>query len=64
MTTTLNERQLKTLVKDSVKEALRAEFMKLTAKTIPFVSLKEQREIEGLYKKPSREIAKSFLTRS
>ena len=59
MTTTLDERQLKTLVKESVKEAFRTELMNLFLQKIPFVSRKEQREIERIYKKPTRKIVKT-----
>ena len=59
MTTTLNERQLKTLVKESVKEAFSAELMKLLSQKALFVSRKEQKEIERLYKKPTRQAAKT-----
>jgi hypothetical protein len=51
---------LKTLIKESVKEVLDVELMKLRAFLIPYVSLKEQKEIETLYEKPSRKIAETF----
>ncbi len=50
----LSERQLKTLIKEGVKEAFKTEIMKLQALVSQHVSLKEQREIERLYGKPSR----------
>lgn len=59
MVTQLNEKQLKMIVRQSVKEVLDANLMRLGALFFPFVSLKEQKEIERLYKKPSRKIARS-----
>lgn len=58
MSTKLYEKQLKVLVKESVREAIDSRFMKFRALFLPFVSSKEQKEIEQLYKKPSRKIAR------
>lgn len=60
MTTKLDESQLRVLIKESMKEVINSEFMKLRAFLLPNVSQKEQREIERLYKTPSRKIAKSY----
>lgn len=60
MTPTLSERQFKILVKESIKEALDSELMKLRAFLLPSVSEREQKDIENLYKKPSRKIARTF----
>lgn len=57
MTIALNEKQFKTLIKEGVKEALDSELLKLRAFLLPFVSEKEQKEIERMYKKPSRKSA-------
>ena len=56
----LNRRQFKLLIKESVKEALNTELMKIKALLLPHVSQKEQREIERLYEKPTREISKTY----
>lgn len=61
MTTKLSEKQLKVLVKESVREVIDAEVMKLRATFIPFVGQREQKEIERLYKKPSRRLGKSYI---
>jgi len=57
---TITETKLKNLFREILKEVLTLEFMKLRADLLPFVSDKEQKEIERLYKKPSRKIAKSI----
>ena len=56
----LNRRQFKLLIKESVKEAFNTELMKIKALLLPHVSQKEQREIERLYEKPTREISKTY----
>lgn len=58
-TITINEKELKTVVKESVREVLAQELMKLRALALPDISDKEQKEIEKLYGKPTRRIAKS-----
>ncbi len=63
MTTTLSEKKLKVLVKESVKEALDSNFMKLSSILLPHVSTKEQKEIERLYKKPTRKTTKSYFAK-
>ena len=60
MATILNEKQFKILVKESVKEALGSELMKFRAFLLPLISQKEQKDIERLYKRPSRRIAKTL----
>ena len=59
MSNIITERQLKIIVKESVKEAFGVEFMKMLAKATPLVSKQEQKEIERLYKKPTREAVKT-----
>ena len=59
-TLSILKKELKTMIKDGVKEALSQEFMKLRAALIPFVSDKEQKDIAKRYKAPSRNIAKSI----
>ncbi len=52
--TNITEQKLKKIVKESVREALKTEFMKLRAFGIPEISKAEQRDIEKRYKKPLR----------
>lgn len=59
MSNIITERQLKIIVKESVKEAFGAEFMKILAKGVALVSKQEQKEIERLYKRPTREVVKT-----
>ena len=61
MSNIITERQLKIIVKEGVKEAFSAEFMKLLAKAVPLVSKQEQKEIERLYKKPARGVARTKI---
>ena len=56
---TITESKLKNLFRETLKEVLALEFMKLRADLLPFVSDREQKEIEKLYKKPTGKIAKS-----
>jgi len=56
----IEEKQLKLLIKESVKEAISSEFMKLRAFLVPYVSDKEQKDIEKFYKKPFRKVGKNY----
>ena len=60
MATAASDRKLKSLIKESVKEVLEAELMKLRAFLLPEVSHEEQKEIEGRYGRPTRKRAKSY----
>jgi len=60
ITTTIFRRDIKKIIKDSIHEALEQELMRLRVIATPFVSAKEQKEIEKLYGKPSRHIGKSI----
>jgi hypothetical protein len=55
----ISKKELKTAVREGVREALDQELMKWYAVLLPFVSEKEQRDIERLYGKPSRRVARS-----
>ena len=59
--TGLKEQRLKSLIRESVRESIGAEIMKLRAAFLPFVSAKEQKEIERLYQKPRRAAAKTYI---
>ena len=56
---TIPKKELKTIVKESIREILEQESMKFRALFMPLVSQKEQGDIEKRYGKPSRKIAKS-----
>ena len=60
MVVNLSDKKLKTLVKESVREALRSEIMKLRALVAPEVSQKEQEDIEKRYGVPSKKPVKSY----
>ena len=62
MTTALKN-QIKELARRSVREALTEELMKARAGILPFISTKEQKEIEKLYKKPSHHVVRMVRTR-
>ena len=57
---TIPKKELKTVIKESVREVLSQELMKLRALLLPLVSQKEQRDIEKRYGKPSRKVAKTI----
>ena len=58
-TLTISKNNLKSVVRESVREALGEEMAALRAILVPFVSNKEQADIEKRYKVPSRKVAKS-----
>ena len=60
MTIKLEEKRIKLLIKEGVKEAIDAQFMKLSALLLPYVSSKEQKTITKFYGHPSRKIARSY----
>jgi len=55
--TNITEQKLKKIVRESVREALKAELMKLRAFNMSEVSQAEQKDIEKRFKKPSRLVA-------
>lgn len=59
-TITIPKTELKTVVKESVREVLVQELMKFRALLLPLVSKKEQKDIERRYGKPIRRVAKSI----
>ncbi len=48
------ERQIRTLVRKTVKETLRVELARLRAQALPLVSKEEMVDIARRYKKPTR----------
>lgn len=61
-TITIPKKQLKTLLKEGVREVFEQEIMNLRALILPYVSSREQKEIEKKYGKPSRKSAKRLKT--
>jgi len=61
MVVNISDTKLKTLIKESVREALKAEVMKLRALVLPDVSEEEQKDIEKRYGAPSRKSARSYI---
>jgi len=59
-TITFPKKELKTIVKESMREIFRQELMNFWFLLLPFVSQKEQKDIEKRYGKPSRNIAKTI----
>jgi hypothetical protein len=57
---TIQKKELKAAVKESVREVFDQEFARLRASFLPFVSREEQADIEKRYKKPVRKIAKNI----
>ena len=53
------KKELKILMKESIREVLSQELMKLRALFLPSVSPVEQKNIEKLYKEPSWKTEKS-----
>jgi len=59
-TITIPKKELKTIIKESIREIFEQELIKFRALILPFVSQKEQKDIERRYNRPSRKIAKSI----
>ena len=59
-TITIPKKELKTIVKESVREIFEQESMKFRALLMPSVFQGEQKDIEKRYGKPSRKAAKSI----
>ena len=57
-TLTISKKELKLAVQESVREVLAKELAPLRGMLLPFVSDKEQKDIERRYIKPSRKVAK------
>ena len=53
--------QIRVLARDSVREAIEAEFSGIRASLLPVASKKEQKNIEKLYRKPSRRSVRTSL---
>ncbi len=58
-TITIPKKELKTVVSESVREALIQELAKFRALLSPLASQKEQKDIERRYGAPVRRVAKS-----
>jgi hypothetical protein len=58
-TITISKKEIKAVIKESVREVLEQELVKLRALALPFVSENEQKDVEKRYGKPSRKITKS-----
>lgn len=63
-TITIPKKELKAAIKEGVREVLSQELIRLRALIVPSVSLKEQKDIEKRYGKPSRNIAKSLVIKT
>ena len=57
------KKEIKKIARESVREVLQEEFNLLSAFDVPVISPKEQREVERLYKKPSRRGVRVLRTR-
>ena len=55
---TIPKTELKSVIKESVREALSQELMKLRVLTLPFILQREQKDIEKRYVRPLRKSAK------
>lgn len=62
MAVTISKKELKSVVRESVKETLAFEMTKLRAFLTPYVSSREQKNVEKLYGSPSKKSAKTIKT--
>ncbi|OGF63349.1 hypothetical protein A2662_02595 [Candidatus Giovannonibacteria bacterium RIFCSPHIGHO2_01_FULL_45_33] len=60
MATQLIEKKLEFIVKKGVEDALKAQFPKMRALLTLNISIEEQKEIERLYRRPSKKATRSF----
>jgi len=58
---TVDEAKLKNIVKDALRDVLEEEIIKLRLLFAPYISDKEQREIEENYKEPSKDVARTLI---
>lgn len=58
-TLTISKKELKLVVQESVREAFAKELAPVRAMLLPFVSDREQKDIESRYVRPLRKSAKS-----
>lgn len=63
MTTSVSEKKLQHLIKESVRKALEIELMKLRVFAVPEISEKEQKDIEKRYGRPSQRRTKASMMR-
>lgn len=60
----IDDRKIKLLIKEGVKEAMDVQFMKFGALLLSHVSPKEQKDIVKLYVRPLRKVAKSYIIKA
>lgn len=63
-TTVINERKLRIIIKDAVRDVLEEELMRLRLLIVPHISKAEQKEIERSYKEPSKTVARRLTIRT
>ena len=63
MVTTISDKKLKSIIKESVREVFKTEVARLRALVAPDISAREQRDIEKRYGTPKRKKAKSYSLR-
>jgi len=59
-TINLNIKDLKSFIQQAIQEAVSSEMAKLRIALFPFVSNKEQKDIERLYKKPQKNYSQTI----
>ncbi|KKU68740.1 MAG: hypothetical protein UX89_C0002G0065 [Parcubacteria group bacterium GW2011_GWA2_47_16] len=59
---TMLKNEIRLLARNSVHEAVTAEMMRIRASLLPVISKKEQKNIEKLYKKPSKYFVRTLRT--
>lgn len=57
---TIPKKELKSTIKEGVREALNQELMSRRALLLPLISKREQKDIESRYGKPSRAVARKI----
>ncbi|HEY4496346.1 MAG TPA: hypothetical protein VJC04_03255 [Candidatus Paceibacterota bacterium] len=59
----VSKKEFKSVIRESVREALASELVQIRATFLPFVSDNEQKDIEQRYGKPIRKTSKSFVVK-
>ena len=62
-TITITKQELKSTIRESVREVLAEEMMHLRALLIPYISDEEQEDIKRVHGKPTRKSVKSIKIR-
>ena len=62
-TLAVSKKEFKSVIRESIREALASELTQIRAALLPFVSDNEQKDVERRYGKPTRKTSRSYIAR-